>query len=381
MSPCKVLYFGTYDKTYSRNRIMIAGLRAAGVEVIECHIPLWHGTADKVAAARGELAAVIGRAIKAYFDLLRVYWPLRHSYDVMMLGYAGHFDVFLARFLSWLARCPLVFDVFMSLYLIASERQLPARHILRWLEYLAYQLPDLLIIDTAEYEAWLRQAYGLARARIELVPTGADNQVFKPLPPRSPDGMLRVIYYGTFIRNHGIDYIIEAARLLVDCPAVRFELVGTGPERGPAEALVRRYGLTNVTFIDWLEQAELIDHVAQADVCLGAFGQTPQSLMTIQNKIYEGLAMGRPVVTGDSPTVRAVLLHGEHVYLVDRAHPQALADALLILYNDPALRLRLAENGQRLFSERFTIETLGRRTWEHVQSIKDNFHPGRLGTR
>ena len=59
------------------------------------------------------------------------------------------------------------------------------------------------------------------------------------------------------------------------------------------EALVQRYSLTNVTFIDWLEQAELINHVTQANVCLGAFGQTPQSLMTIQNKIYEGLAMGR----------------------------------------------------------------------------------------
>jgi len=365
----RILYFGTYDCDYSRNRIMIAGLRAAGVEVIECHIPLWRGTADKVAAAQGSLVIALGRASKAYLKLLRVYWPLRHAYDVMMLGYAGHFDVFLARLLSWLARRPLVFDVFMSLYLIASERQLPARHFLWWVEYLAYRLPDLLIIDTAEYEAWLRQAYGLARARIELVPTGADNHVFKPLPPRSPDGMLRVIYYGTFIRNHGIDYIIEAAHLLAEYPTVQFELLGAGPERGLAEALVQRYGLTNVTFIDWLEQAELIDHVAQADVCLGAFGQTPQSLMTIQNKIYEGLAMGRPVITGDSPTVRATLSHGEHVYLVDRAHPQALTDALFILYSDPFLRLRLAENGQRLFSQRFTIEILGRHVLEHLRPL------------
>ena len=46
--------------------------------------------------------------------------------------------------------------------------------------------------------------------------------------------------------------------------------------------------------------------------------------MTIQNKIYEGLAMARPVVTGDSPTVRVVLQHGVNVWLCDRERPESL---------------------------------------------------------
>jgi hypothetical protein len=51
----RVLWFGTYSvgPGYPRNTVLIEGLRAAGVEVAECHVPLFRGAADKVAAVRG----------------------------------------------------------------------------------------------------------------------------------------------------------------------------------------------------------------------------------------------------------------------------------------------------------------------------------------
>jgi len=52
----RVCYFGTYDLNYSRNRILIEGLERNGIDVVECHVPLWQGTSDKVAAARHEPA-------------------------------------------------------------------------------------------------------------------------------------------------------------------------------------------------------------------------------------------------------------------------------------------------------------------------------------
>jgi glycosyltransferase involved in cell wall biosynthesis len=127
--------------------------------------------------------------------------------------------------------------------------------------------------------------------------------------------------------------------------------------------------LTNVTFVDWLDREMLVTRVAQADVCLGAFGTTPQSLMTIQNKIYEGLAMGKPVVTGDGPAVRAALCHGEQVYLVRRADPDALAEAVLALRDDTALRERLAREGHRAYCRQYTPERLGARMLGHLEEV------------
>jgi glycosyltransferase involved in cell wall biosynthesis len=313
--------------------------------------------------------------------LIRTYWRLlkKHrwieDYDVMVLGYPGQLDVTLARLLTWLRHRPLVLDVFMSLYLIASERGLTERHpvtarLLYGVEKMACSLPERLVIDTAAYVAWFQDTYGVSPDRFRLVPTGADDRVFGPVDglhaERDP---FRVIYYGTFIPNHGVEHIVEAARLLAGDTGVHFELVGEGPERERVCSLAKRYELSNVTFTPWLEREELLLHVADADVCLGAFGLTPQSLMTVQNKIYEGLAMGKPVITGDADTVRAALVHGEHVYLVERANPGALAEGILALRSDPALRRRLGEQGRRLFLAQYSTQQLGRRMRSHLEEL------------
>jgi glycosyltransferase involved in cell wall biosynthesis len=265
----------------------------------------------------------------------------------------------------------------MSIYLIAMERGLATRsragiYLLRVLECLACRLPDLLILDTDEYVAWFRATYGLPADRFRLVPTGADDRIFQPSPRHktSPESC-RVLYYGTFIPNHGVEYIVEAARLLAGTENVRFELVGDGPERPKAQAIAEQHGLSNVEFEDWLERSELLHRIEEADLCLGAFGTTPQSLMTVQNKIYEGLATARPVLTGDGPAIRRLLVHGEHVYLCPRADPEALAKAVRLLWSDGDLRGRLAENGHRVFMEQFDLIHNGQRFASHLREALD----------
>lgn len=371
----RVCYFGTYRAEYSRNRIMIEGLRRNGVEVVECHEPLWYDIEDRVQAASGGWIhpSFWLRVIKVYSRLLRKYWGIG-DYDVMVLGYPGQLDVPLARVLTWLKGKPLVLDVFMSIYLIAQERGLTQRspltaRLIYLIEKMACLLPDLLILDTEEYVAWFQRVYRINPSRFRLVPTGADDRIFRPIASDRNDGLFRVLYYGSFIPNHGVQYIIEAARLLRDGPEIHFELIGDGPEKAAAIALAQRYHLTNVTFEGWMDQEELVRRAANADVILGAFGTTPQSLMTVQNKIYEGLAMGKPVITGDGPAVRRAMIHGEHAYLCERANPQSLAEAIKVLKRDPILRQTIAAKGYQLYCERFAISVLGSRLLDHILAL------------
>jgi glycosyltransferase involved in cell wall biosynthesis len=375
----RVCYFGTYRAEYSRNQIMIEGLRRAGVEVVECHVPLWHSIEDRVQAASGGWLkpAFWSRFLRVYRMLLRRYRQVG-GYDVLVVGYPGQADVFLARLLSWLARKPLAWDIFMSIYLIALERGLDRRSrltitLLRLLEWAACRLPDRLILDTEAYAAWFSKTHGVPPQAFRLVPTGADDRVFQPCPDPAPAGPFKVLYYGTFIPNHGVEYIVEAARILQPNPSIQFELIGSGPELPRMRAMVEEYELQNVTFIDWLAQEELVRRACRADVCLGAFGTTPQSLMTVQNKIYEGLAMRKPVLNGDSPAVRQALAHGEHIYLCERANPAALAHAILALQEDPALRERLAHQGFDKFCQTFSIAQLGRLYAVHLRELANGY--------
>jgi len=64
-------------------------------------------------------------------------------------------------------------------------------------------------------------------------------------------------------------------------------------------------------------------------------------------------------VTARNEPVQELLTHGESAWLVERAEPRALADAILTLRADPALRERLGMEGHRVFQNHCTMPRLG----------------------
>lgn len=372
----RICYFGTYRAEYARNQILIEGLRRAGMQVVECHAALWQGVEDRVQTASGGWMrpAFWWRVLRTYAQLLGKYRQVG-AYDVLVVGYPGHFDVFLARILASLRGKPLVWDVLNSLYLIATERNITARspltvRIIRWIERIACRLPNLLILDTERFVEWFREIHGIDPSRFRLVRIGADQRYFSPLEgkPRTPQDPFRVIYYGSYIPNHGVEFIVEAAHLLED-ERVAFEMVGDGPEHAKAWALERKYRLKNLAFIDWLERQELSEHIANADLVLGVFGVTMQNMLTNNNKIYEGFAMRKPVVSARTPALPESLVHGEHLYLCERGDPGSLAEAIRSLQADPELCQRLAENGYRLFCEEFDLDHIGQEFSRYLEEL------------
>ena len=373
----KICYFGTYRANYSRNRILITGLKTIGFELVECHEKLWNGIADRVQVANGGwiTIAFIRRFFGVYWRLLMRYVAMQHDYDVMIVGYPGQVDVFFARLLTWLHRKPLVLDMFMSIYLVALEREIDHKSrlsiwLLRLIEKLACHCPDMIICDTDAYVKWYCDTYGLDQKKFRLVPTGADDSVFKSgQTQRRSKSNFHVLYYGSYIPNHGVDIIIEAANLLREQADVQFELVGDGPTRVSAQNLAQHYNLKNLCFSEWMPQEVLSEKVLDTDLLLGVFGTTPQSLMTIQNKIYEGLAMSKPIVTGDSTTISAQFSHRTHLYLIKRADPQALVKAILTLKSNPSLSCCLAKQGNALFREKYSVSGIGQFLKGHLEQL------------
>ena len=71
--------------------------------------------------------------------------------------------------------------------------------------------------------------------------------------------------------------------------------------------------------------------------------------------LLEAMACGAPVVGSANPPVTEVIRHGENGLLVPFAEPEALADAVLTLLNDPPLRSRLGQAGRELVAARYPI--------------------------
>jgi hypothetical protein len=67
------------------------------------------------------------------------------------------------------------------------------------------------------------------------------------------------------------------------------------------QGLAKAMDLLNVTFLSFIPVSQLPFHIQKADLVLGIFGDTEKSQRVVPNKVYEGLAMAKPVITGDSP--------------------------------------------------------------------------------
>ena len=354
-----VCYWGTYDRDYPRNRILIEGLRANGVEVREMHAPLWGSTAEKVRRARGRWLGpgLVLRAAGAYFRLgIRFLFSERPQF--LFVGYSGHFDVFPAWVLSRVRRVPLIFDAFLSLYdsLVLDRGALaprgPKARALAWVDRWSCRLADRVLLDTAAHRDFFCRQFGVPPEKFWILPIGADDKVFTPSAEPAENGThpTTVLHFGRYIPLHGMETVVRAAALLeASGETCRFLLVGDGEERPRIEAMVRDLGLRSVEFADSQAPEVLAETVRRSDLCLGIFGTTGKAARVVPNKVYEAMASGKPILTANTPAAREILTDGVDCLLCERGNPSSLADAIRRARADRELARRLGSNARRRF--------------------------------
>ena len=112
-----------------------------------------------------------------------------------------------------------------------------------------------------------------------------------------------MLQYGKWSPMHGADVVLAAAETLRTEP-FRFVLIGEGQLSAELRGAIAARGLTNVEWLGALPAAELRAHTLAADVCLGVFGRSDKAGRVVPNKVFDGLACGRPVVTADTDGAR-----------------------------------------------------------------------------
>lgn len=370
--PKCIFYTGTYEQDYPRNVLIIAALRRAGFDVREYHRTVWPDTYDKSAAVGSPrtLFRIALRAAIAYGSLSVCLMRRRSNADLIVIGYIGQLDMLVLGSLARILRKPILFNPLVTLTdtLIEDRRRVPSSglraRLIRAADALALRMSSLTLADTRANRDYLVSEFGVDADHVAVVPVGADEAIFKPASDLKPetggDRQLRVLFYGNMIPLQGVETILLAAELLKARGDVRFSIIGTGQTYYAVRSLASNLDLNNVEFVDRVPYQQLPQHIQNAEVVLGIFGDTAKAARVVPNKVYQAMAMGAAIISRDSSACRDMLTDGESALLVPPKDPVALANAIERLF-DEELRKRLGTAARERFLERASLDHVAAR--------------------
>lgn len=198
---------------------------------------------------------------------------------------------------------------------------------------------------TRVHQQELEDRFG-TRLNAAVIPDGVRLEAHADAPADPPpDGPPLAVYLGRLHPWTGVDVLIDA---LPGLPGLHARIVGGLPsedeERRRIEARARDLGVADrVSIMGWVRPADVGREIARARVLVLPDRRTHiADRYASPLKLFEYLAAGRPIVASDLHAAREVLRHEENALLVSPDSPEALADAIRRLLDDPALSGHLA---------------------------------------
>lgn len=201
---------------------------------------------------------------------------------------------------------------------------------------------DDLIVPTG----FLQQVFGRYQTTAAIVPNIVDTELFRAA--QTPVGNLHVVVTRNLEALYDNASALRAFALVHAAqPDARLTLAGEGPERANLEQLASQLGVAGaVRFAGRLPREQVASLLQSARVLLN-----PSTADNSPNSLIEAMAAGVPIVSTRVGGVPQLCQPDRHALLVPVADPTAMAEAILRVHQDEALRQRLISNGQARAAE------------------------------
>lgn len=350
-----ILVFGDYDMNYPRTWTLLHAFEALGFKLIHLNLE--------------------GRSGFPKYRTIYKQWKQLEPFDAVLVPFQG-FTLFpIARLLT---RKPIIYDALISMYdTDVHDRQYYKKWSLGglyayFLDWLPCKTADLLLSDTQACREYFIKTFHCNPQKIHRLWTGTNRDRFKPLnegkeKSHSSEKKFIVGFQGKVVdRVTGLEHIVEAMHLLKDDPTVELWIIGPEERMMKIKTLIKEKRLKNIIFKGWLSESALSDALNRCDLLLSSFGNTEKLKRTIPLKVFDALALKKPIIVGDTPGARELLQDGIHCIFATLGNPESIAEKIRWAKENQEQCEKIAQNGYNLYKKELSIETI-------AQDLKSTF--------
>ncbi|GAP95256.1 glycosyltransferase family 4 protein [Leptolyngbya sp. NIES-2104] len=273
-----------------------------------------------------------------------------------------------AALLSWLHNCPIVLNVqdilpeaAVHVGLLKSKTMI---RVFEALEKFAYRTAHTISVIADGFVENLENK-GVPSNKLACIPNWVDTGFIRPMSKEDNafrtenglDGKFVVLYAGNIALTQGLETVIEAAAKVRHIPEIAFAIVGEPKAIEQLKKHCERLGADNVKLLPFQPREKLPEMLAAADVGLIVQKRNVVSF-NMPSKTQVLLASGRAVIASVPSTGSAAkaIEKSRGGVVVEPENPEALADQILELYQNPELATRLGKQGRQYAIERYSFE-------------------------
>lgn len=290
-----------------------------------------------------EKSALVSRSVAAVLFAIQVFVAvMKHTRkeDVLLCvttPFTTPYTVALAARIRRAASALIIYDLYPDSLVMAGFLHPSSilTKFLRWTNQAMFTRLDSIVVIGRDMTAKLLEYPHISADSISLIP----NWATLPVDYREfdADNPFRVRCGGRFIAamsgnagfTHDPESVFEAARILKDNPEIHFLLSGEGVGWAKIKEMQTATPLPNVTLLERVPDAQLESFLSAADIWIIPYRRNNTGV-SVPSRIYNLLAVGRPVIICSEPDAEAALLVREEDigWVVPPENADAIAEAI-----------------------------------------------------
>lgn len=221
---------------------------------------------------------------------------------------------------------------------------------------------------------------GISSRKVAVLPNAVNSELFNPgatisdiLPKklREPKGKKFILgFVGSLKPWHGIRLLAEAfLKLYQQDKIYHLLIVGDGPEKKFLEELQMKNNLNGaLTLLGAVPHHKIPGLIQQMDVALAPYPKLEHFYFS-PLKLFEYMAVGKPVVASNSGQIKNIIRHGQDGLLFNPGNAKSLIQQIEILRNNPHLRQTLGQKAAQKVLKNYVWEKNAQRVLDVAEQL------------